>query len=212
MIAIVTRYVCHRNTLCFLATLGAFEISLFYLAQFEPSYGLFIEEIVDDGQAFAQVDNLLSADVSAAEGRLDVLLLLLQLVDFLPKILELLLLAERHLTLPLSLKGLSFLGTLSIPSALRLRFQLLPLPILRVVPREILHNAVAFEDEEVVHNLVHEVAVVADDDDAAFEVLQVLLENLQGIDVEVVGRLVEHEEVRALHEHGTKVEPTFLAT
>ena len=64
----------------------------------------------------------------------------------------------------------------------------------------------------MVDDLVHEIAVVADDDDAAVEILEVLLENLQGIDVEVVGRFVEDEEVGALHQHGAEIEPALLAS
>ena len=82
---------------------------------------------------------------------------------------------------------------------------------MRVIAWEILHDAVTFEDEEVVHNLVHEVAVVRDDDDAASEVLQVLLQNLQRSDVEIVRGLVEDEEIGALHEYSTEVEPALLA-
>ena len=82
---------------------------------------------------------------------------------------------------------------------------------MRIIAWEVLHDAVAFEDEEMVHNLVHEVAVVADNDDAALEVLQVLLQNLQRSDVEVVRGLVEDKEVGALHEHSTEVEPALLA-
>ena len=58
----------------------------------------------------------------------------------------------------------------------------------------------------MVDHLVHEIAVVADDDDTAGEVLQVFLEDLQGDDVEVVGGLVEHEEVGVLHQHRAEVE------
>ena len=53
---------------------------------------------------------------------------------------------------------------------------------------------------------------MADDDDAALEVLQVLLQNLQRSDVEVVRGLVEDKEVGTLHEHGTEVEPALLAS
>ena len=57
----------------------------------------------------------------------------------------------------------------------------------------------------MVDHLIHKISVVADDDDAAGEILQILLQNLKGDDVEVVGRLVEHEEVRVLHQHGAEI-------
>ena len=82
---------------------------------------------------------------------------------------------------------------------------------MRVIAWEILHDAVTFEDEEVVHNLVHEVAVVRDDDDATSEVLQVLFQDLQRCDVEIVRGLVEDEEIGALHEYSTEVKPALLA-
>ena len=51
-----------------------------YFAQFKPTHGLLIEEVVDDGQSFAQVDDFLRLNGAAAEGGLDVGLLLLKLV------------------------------------------------------------------------------------------------------------------------------------
>ena len=64
----------------------------------------------------------------------------------------------------------------------------------------------------MVHHLVHEVAVVADHDDAAREVLQVFFQNLQRHDVEVVGGLVEYQEVGVLHQYRTQVQFSTLAT
>ena len=63
----------------------------------------------------------------------------------------------------------------------------------------------------MVHYFVHEVAVVAHYDDASGEVLQVFLKCLEGFDVEVVGGLVEYEEVRVAHQYGAKVQLTLLA-
>ena len=84
--------------------------------------------------------------------------------------------------------------------------------VLSVVAREVVYVALSLEDEDVVDHLIHEVAVVADDDDASSEILQVFLEDLQGDDVEVVGGLVENKEVRVAHQHGTEVEPSSLAS
>ena len=64
----------------------------------------------------------------------------------------------------------------------------------------------------MVHHLVHEVAVVRHDDDAALKVLQVLLQDLQSDDVHVVGGLVQNEEVGVLHEHRAQLQATALAT
>ena len=82
---------------------------------------------------------------------------------------------------------------------------------LGVVAGEVVHFALSTEHEQVVHHLVHEVAVVAHHDDAALEVGQVFLQSLEGGDVEVVGGLVEDEEVGGLHEHQTELEASALS-
>jgi hypothetical protein len=56
---------------------------------------------------------------------------------------------------------------------------------------------VALEGEDVGADAVEEEAVVADDDGAAGEVDEGVLEGAQGLDVEVVGGLVEEEDVAA---------------
>ena len=57
--------------------------------------------------------------------------------------------------------------------------------------------AVALEGQHVRGDAVEEPAVVADDHRAAGEVDERLLERAQRVDVEVVGRLVEQEQVAA---------------
>ena len=57
--------------------------------------------------------------------------------------------------------------------------------------------AVALEGEHVRGDAVEEPAIVADDDGAAGEVEQRLLERAQRVDVEIVGRLVEQQQVAA---------------
>ena len=64
----------------------------------------------------------------------------------------------------------------------------------------------------MVHNLVHEVTVVADYDDASGEVLQILFEHFKRLYVKVVGRLVEYEEVRIAHQYGAQIELAFLSS
>ena len=60
--------------------------------------------------------------------------------------------------------------------------------------------------------LIHEIAVVTDYYHTPWEVLQVFLQYLKGDDVEIVGGLVQYQEVRVLHQYGTKIELTALAT
>ena len=58
--------------------------------------------------------------------------------------------------------------------------------------------AVAFEGQDVGGDAVEEPAVMADDDGAAGEILQRLFQRAQRVDVEIVGRLVEQQDVGCL--------------
>src|SRR5690242_19663014 len=71
--------------------------------------------------------------------------------------------------------------------------------------------AVALEGEHVRRDPVEEPAVVADDHGAAGEVEQRLLERAERVDVEVVGGLVEQEDVAAAAEQLGEVEAVALA-
>ncbi len=57
--------------------------------------------------------------------------------------------------------------------------------------------AVAFERQDVGAQAVEEEAVMADDHRAAGEILERFLKRAKGLDIEVVGRLVEQEDVAA---------------
>ena len=63
----------------------------------------------------------------------------------------------------------------------------------------------------MVNQAVQEVPVVGDDDQAALELLQVFLQDIQGDDVQVVRWLVQDEEVGLLHQDGEQVQPPALA-
>ena len=67
--------------------------------------------------------------------------------------------------------------------------------VVLVVALEPHHLAVAFERQDVRRDAVEEPAIVADDDGAAGERQQRLFERAQRVDVEVVGRLVEQQQV-----------------
>ena len=103
------------------------------------------------------------------------------------------------------------IGSVVLRVGLFLRFQRLPLAELCVVAGEVLYLAFAAEHEQVIYNLVHEEAVVRHDYHAAGEVLQILLKHLERLYVEVVGRLVEHEEVGVAHQHRAQIELATLA-
>ena len=64
----------------------------------------------------------------------------------------------------------------------------------------------------MVHHLIHEITVVAHHNHAPGEVLQIFLQYLERHDVQVVRRLVEHQEVGVLHQHRTQIELPALTT
>ena len=68
------------------------------------------------------------------------------------------------------------------------------------------------EVEHARDGLVEELDVVADDEERAAVVAQEPHEPLLGVDVEVVGRLVEHQEVAAREEDARQLHPAALAT
>ena len=72
--------------------------------------------------------------------------------------------------------------------------------------------AVSCEYKGMVHGAVHKEAVMAHDDDAAVELRQVFLQDFEGGDVKVVGRLIEDEEIGLGHQYHGQVEPAALAT
>ena len=90
-----------------------------------------------------------------------------------------------------------------------------PPPLVLLVIREIalepLHVAVALERQHVRRDPVEEEAIMADHHRAAGEVLQRGLQRRQRLDVEVVGRLVEQQEVRAFLQHLGQVHAVALA-
>src|SRR5205085_7436681 len=71
--------------------------------------------------------------------------------------------------------------------------------------------AVALEREDVGREAVEEEAVVADDHRAAGEILERVLKRTQSLNVEVVGRLVEQQDVAAVLEHLGEMNPVAFA-
>ena len=70
----------------------------------------------------------------------------------------------------------------------------------------------ALVGEDVRRDAVEEPPVVGDDHGAAGELEQRVLEARQGLDVEVVGRLVEQQQVAALLERERQVQAVALTT
>src|SRR5690606_32436986 len=79
-------------------------------------------------------------------------------------------------------------------------------PVIRIVSGKILYGSVPLENEEMVHDLVHEIAVVGDHDQAARKIQQKPFQDVQGHDIQVVGRFVQDQEIGILDQHGTEVE------
>ena len=69
----------------------------------------------------------------------------------------------------------------------------------------------AFENKDVVDQIVHKRAVVADDDGASFVAFQKALEDTYCVDIQVVGGLVEDKEVGVGHQHGEQIQPAPFA-
>ena len=61
---------------------------------------------------------------------------------------------------------------------------------------------VVFHFEDPVDDLVEEVPVVGNHHDGAFVAGQVLLQPFQGSDVQMVGGLVQHQQVRLFQQQG----------
>ena len=93
---------------------------------------------------------------------------------------------------------------------LPVRLQLLLLICLEV-PFEPPHLAVALEHEQMGADAVEKEAVVADDHGTGGEVDESLLEDAHGVDVEVVGGLVEEDEVAARAQQFGKVDTVALS-
>ena len=83
--------------------------------------------------------------------------------------------------------------------------------VVLVVALEPHHLGVALEGEDVRGDAIEEPAVVADHDGAAGELEERVLERAQRVDVEVVGRLVEQQQVRALAQQLGEVDAVALA-
>ena len=81
---------------------------------------------------------------------------------------------------------------------------------MRVVSGEIVYHTIAFENQKMIHHLVHEIAIVTHHNDASTEVCQILFEQLERSNVKIVRRFVKDKEVRSLHQHQTELQTTSL--
>ena len=84
--------------------------------------------------------------------------------------------------------------------------------VFRVGPLEEIYLGVALEGQDVGRDAVQEPAVVRDDHGAAGEVLDTFLQGADGVDVHVVGGLVEQEHVSLVLEGQGQVEAVALTS
>jgi hypothetical protein len=82
-----------------------------------------------------------------------------------------------------------------------------PLPLERVVAARVKRQLAAIEVEDVVDDIVEEVALVADDDDRRPVAGKEVLQPQHGFQIEVVGRLVEQQQVGRGEKEGRKRDP-----
>ena len=64
----------------------------------------------------------------------------------------------------------------------------------------------------MINNLIHKVAVVRYNNHTAFETLEVFFQNIQGNDIQIVGRLIQYQKVRITHQDRTQVKTTALSS
>ena len=64
----------------------------------------------------------------------------------------------------------------------------------------------------MLHHLVHKVAVVRDDDHAAREFEEEVFQDIEGEDVQVVGRLIQDQEVGVAHQDHQQKQAAALTT
>ena len=109
---------------------------------------------------------------------------------------------------------LAFLGERPLPGGVLAAFLLKPLPFLHEPGRIIAlvrNAAAAIELENPARHVVEEIAVVGDDQDRARIGAQVALEPVDRLGVEMVGRLVEQQEVGLLQQQAAERDAALFA-
>ena len=64
----------------------------------------------------------------------------------------------------------------------------------------------------MIHHLIHKVAVMTHHNHTSGEVLKIFFQNLQGHDIQIVGRLVKHQKVGVLHQDCTEIQFSAFPT
>ena len=69
----------------------------------------------------------------------------------------------------------------------------------------------AVEGKDPGHDPVQKITVVGDRDDYAREMVQIILQNLQGLDIQVIGRFIQDQDIRILHQDTEQTQPPLFA-
>ena len=93
-------------------------------------------------------------------------------------------------------------GFVSFASAL---FTFRDFQICRIIAGKFADFARVFKFENRVNRAVEKISVVADDDQRAREIVEIFFERDQGRNVEIVGRFVEKQDVRFVHQNFQKI-------
>ena len=84
--------------------------------------------------------------------------------------------------------------------------------IIRVATLEEEHLAIALKGKDVRTDTVKEPTVVADHNSTAGKALKTLLQSTQGVDIDVVGRLVEQQHIALLLQSKSQLQAVTLTT
>ena len=64
----------------------------------------------------------------------------------------------------------------------------------------------------MIYNLIHEIPVVTDYYNTSREILKIFLQNLQRLNVQVISRLIQNEEIRITHQYGTQIKLSLFSS
>ena len=68
------------------------------------------------------------------------------------------------------------------------------------------------EHPDMFHQAIHEITIMADNDQAAREIQEKFFQNLQAVYVEIIGRLVQDQKIGIGHQYLQQMQSLFFAT
>src|SRR5690606_20785154 len=79
-------------------------------------------------------------------------------------------------------------------------------PVIGIIARKILDQAIPLEHQEMVHDLVHKIPVVGDHYQTAREIQEKAFQDVQGHNIQVIGRFVQNQKIWVLDQYRAEVE------